>query len=158
MILVKIMETKCTICEEKASNKEEDYSSRNFGRIICINCQRSFNKKKKSTPEAEKLWKGLKRAGFNAYLEKWDGYKHIDIAIPSVKVNIEVDGPQHNFNKKQCLADLKRTYHSFKKGYVTLRIPNKLVKEHFNEALKFISDFLDESDNQLNDWDYNDYD
>jgi len=44
-----------------------------------------------------------------------DGYKHIDIAIPEAKINIEIDGVHHNYNAQQALSDLKRTYYSFKK-------------------------------------------
>ncbi|WP_425269405.1 DUF559 domain-containing protein [Leptospira koniambonensis] len=80
----------------------------------------------------------------------YDGFKHIDIAIPEAKVNIEVDGGHHNFDKKQALADLKRTYYSFKKGYLTLRIPNSLItKENLDETADYIVDFLHESIDQL---------
>ncbi|MBN1501954.1 DUF559 domain-containing protein [Candidatus Woesearchaeota archaeon] len=91
--------------------------------------------------------------GVPVQLEKWDGFKHIDIAITESKVNIEVDGQQHNFNTKQALSDLKRTYFSFKKGYLTLRIPNSLVKNRkiLEETADFITRFLNESLDQLED-------
>lgn len=93
----------------------------------------------------------LRKHGWNASLEKCDGFKHIDIAIVEVKVNIEVDGKQHQ-DSRQALADLKRTYYSFKKGYVTLRIPNVLVRNFATrvETAKFIDDFLRESREQIN--------
>ncbi len=105
----------------------------------------------KSTPEADKLGRLLESCGWKVELEKWDGYKHIDIAITEVKVNIEVDGSQHNLSKRQALADIQRTYHSFKRGYITLRIPNILVRdaETIEETAKFIDKFLKESDRQL---------
>ena len=103
----------------------------------------------KSTPEARELYYALKREGVPAYLEKWDGYKHIDIAIPEAKINIEVDGGHHNYSSKQALADLKRTYFSFVKGYFTLRIPNSLVKNHFKEVVDLIIEVLNESNDQL---------
>ena len=107
-------------------------------------------RKKRSTPEAQKLYEILLKMGFNAKLELWDGHKHIDIAIPDYMVNIEVDGKQHQ-SKKQALADLKRTYHSFKKDYVTLRIPNILVQEDtLFETASYIKRFLNESEAQLN--------
>lgn len=89
--------------------------------------------------------------GFDAKLEQWDKHKHIDIAIPKLKVNIEVDGGQHNFSEKQALADLKRTYYSFKKGYFTLRIPNKLVQNNAYETAKYIKQLLESSEKQLED-------
>ena len=77
-----------------------------------------------------------------ARLEKWDGYKTIDIAIPECKINIEVDGLQHNFNADQALSDLQRTYYSFLKGYLTLRVPNSLLEENLDDAADYITKFL----------------
>jgi very-short-patch-repair endonuclease len=93
------------------------------------------------TPEVKKLGKMLESYGWKVELEKFDGYKHIDIAIPEVKVDIEVDGNQHNWSRRQALADLKRTYYSFKKGYLTLRIPNVLVRDE--ETAKTTANFID---------------
>ena len=94
----------------------------------------------KSTPEARELGELLRQYGWKVELEKYDGYKHIDIAIVECKVNIEVDGLQHGYSRKQALADLERTYYSFIKGYVTLRIPNVLVHDY--EARKTTAEFI----------------
>src|SRR3989338_10120873 len=134
----------CSKCQGFVSNREYDYSIEHYGKVLCMECQEDYSglkskhekKIKKSTPEARKLYEILIKNGFNAKLELWDGFKHIDIAIPDYKVNIEVDGMQHQ-NKKQALADLKRTYHSFKKGYVTLRIPNELVQKDIYETASY---------------------
>jgi very-short-patch-repair endonuclease len=103
------------------------------------------------TPEAYSLGDLLRSYGWNVEFEKWDGYKHIDIAITECKVNIEVDGGQHTWNVQQALADLERTYYSFKKGFVTLRIPNVLVhnKETTQLTARFIDKFLRTSEQQL---------
>ena len=77
-----------------------------------------------------------------AELEKYDGYKTIDIAVTDAKVNIEVDGAHHNYDHRQALADLQRTYFAFKKGYLTLRIPNSLVKSNLNDTADYITQFL----------------
>lgn len=53
------------------------------------------------------MYFALKVRRVPAELEKFDGYKHIDIAVVEVKVNIEVDGRHHIYNNKQFLADLK---------------------------------------------------
>lgn len=104
----------------------------------------------KSTPEATALFNALIRKGVPAELEKFDGYKHIDIAITEAKVYIEVDGGHHNFNRKQALADLKRTYYSFKKDKcLTLRIPNSLIKNNVDETAEFIVRFLNENVQQI---------
>jgi very-short-patch-repair endonuclease len=147
----------CSNCQRFVSDKEYDYSIKNYGRVLCMKCQEDYvnlrnkheKRKRKSTPEAQKLYEILVKNGFNAKLELWDGFKHIDIAIPDYKVNIEVDGKQHQ-SQGQALADLKRTYHSFKKGYVTIRVPNKLVQENIFETASYIMKFLKESESQLN--------
>ncbi|HAQ21788.1 MAG TPA: hypothetical protein DCR40_21545 [Prolixibacteraceae bacterium] len=93
-----------------------------------------------TTFETIRLYFALKKRGIPAELEKFDGFKHIDIAIPEAKVNIEVDGGHHNFNTQQAFADLKRTYHSFLRGYLTFRIPNSLV--HDDQILEETADYL----------------
>ena len=147
----------CSNCQNFVSDKEYNYSIDNFEKVLCRECQGKYTnlknkhtkRKKKSTPEAQKIYEILLKNGFDAKLEQWDGFKHIDIAIPDYMVNIEIDGKQHQ-NNKQALADLKRTYYSFKKGYVTLRIPNELVQENIFETAKYIMKFLKESESQLN--------
>lgn len=96
-----------------------------------------------------KLYVVLRRRGVYAELEKYDGFKTIDIAVTNAKVNIEVDGMQHNYNAGQALADLKRTYYAFRKGFLTLRIPNSLVRNDLDETANFITNFLVESQEQL---------
>ena len=77
-----------------------------------------------------------------AELEKYDGFKHIDIAVTDAKVNIEVDGIHHNDDARQALADLQRTVHSMRKGYVTVRIPNSLVVQNVEKAADLVTEFL----------------
>lgn len=147
----------CSNCGRHVSEGVYKYSKDNYGMVLCSICQKSYanikeehiKKLNKSTPEARKLWKILRDNGFDAELEKWDGFKTIDIAIPEHKVNIEVDGMQHHYNERQALADLKRTFYSFKKGYVTLRIPNSLVQNNIYTTAKYIMEFLKASEGQL---------
>ena len=106
-------------------------------------------KKKESSPESVKLYQALRKRDVPAELEKWDGYKHIDIAIVEAKINIEVDGNHHAYNHKQALADLKRTYYSFRKGYITLHLPNLLIKERLDETCDLIVGILNESNVKL---------
>ena len=67
--------------------------------------------------------------GINAKLEHWDGFKHIDIAIPDLRVNIEVDGKHHLFSSKQLSADIERSHYSKEEGIDTIRIPNQFIDE-----------------------------
>lgn len=100
--------------------------------------KKEIKARSKSTPQALKLSDALRARDIPTLLEKWDGHKHIDVAIPQCKLNIEVDGLQHNIKPKQALADLKRTFYSFKKGYFTIRIPNSLVENYFEECIELI--------------------
>ena len=133
----------CSICKRRITKEEYIYSRKNFFKPLC--------RRHQPTKEAMKLGHLLKRMGWYVEFEKFDGYKHIDIAIVDAKVNIEVDGGHHNFSPEQALADLKRTYYSFKKGFLTLRIPNSLVRDErtLQKTAKFIHKFLNESIEQL---------
>lgn len=141
------MDYYCNNCEDDITEAEFKYSMNKYKRALCRKCQKPDEDK--STPLARKLYDALKKQGVPAKLELYDGHKHIDIAIPEAKVNIEVDGGHHNYDYKQALSDLKRTYYSFKKGYLTLRIPNSLLINHFDETVDYIVEFLNESVEQL---------
>jgi len=120
-----------------------EFSTDTYSFPLCLPCQKWYKTKKvKTTPETIELYFSLKKRGVAAKLEKFDGHKTIDIAVVEAKVNIEVDGPQHNFNSRQALADLQRTYYSFKKGYLTLRIPNSLVRENLEQTADYVTRFL----------------
>lgn len=165
----------CNDCDEDINSKEAKYSKEKYGIYLCRDCQKNYSKSTKikviskqtikpiPTTEAKKLYDELKRIGVDIKsknLEKWDGHKHIDLAIPKAKLNIEVDGSQHNLSSEQALRDLKRTYYSFKKGYLTLRIPNSLVRddEKIKETARYIKKFINENTKQMEEeegWDFN---
>jgi hypothetical protein len=143
----------CIECGCNISHSVFDYSVSNIGHPLCIDHQRWLNTifyNSSTTPHAIELYFALKRRGVPAELEKWDGYKTIDITVTDAKVNIEVDGKHHNYNHQQALSDLKRTYFSFQKGYLTLRIPNSLVEWSIEETADYITGFLNESKNRKN--------
>jgi len=96
---------------------------------------------KTPTREALSLKEALEKQGVVVYKELDDGYKHIDLALPKAKINIEVDGIQHLTNPSQILTDLKRGYYSHKNGYDTMHIPNEMIRLH----LKQISEALAEA-------------
>jgi hypothetical protein len=133
----------CLHCYSHIDERVHEYSATTYGFTLCISCQKWYKSKiNKTTPETIKLYFSLKKRGVPAKLEKFDGHKTIDIAVIDAKVNIEVDGPHHNSNPKQALADLQRTYYAFKKGYLTLRIPNSLVRENLDQTADYITEFL----------------
>lgn len=100
------------------------------------------HKKHTPTPEAKKLNAELIKLGYIAELEKWDGYKHIDIAVVQAKINIEIDGSHHNYSATTALRDLERTFYSLEKGFVTVRVPNSLVRYKLAETVSYLDKIL----------------
>jgi very-short-patch-repair endonuclease len=100
---------------------------------------------KEPTKEAADLKDELQKRGVKVYVELNDGYKHIDLALPDAKLNVEVDGIQHLTNPHQIVTDLSRGYYSNKLGYNTLHIPNEMIHLHLNE----IADALAEASKML---------
>lgn len=92
-----------------------------------------------STPQALALYDALIVRGIKCELEKYDGYKHIDIAIPWAKINIEIDGTQHYLDPQQVAADYKRSYHSMQKGFKTIRYPNFIIENNVDEVADTIA-------------------
>lgn len=146
----------CNQCNKPITKKEYNYSKDKFGKALCREHQSKLSKLKhkrnEPTREAKMLGKLLNEKGWGVELEKWDGHKHIDIAIEEAKAYLEIDGVHHNTNIKQAFADLERTYHSFKEGYVTLRIPNCLVGDDLTiyKTAHFVDSFLSKSLEALN--------
>jgi len=140
----------CIICNKDLylESALRRYSLKNYGVILCREHQTWIeDAKQESSFFALRLFFALKIRNIPAILEKFDGFKHIDIAIPQAKINIEVDGVHHNFDSKQALSDLKRTCYSLLKGYTTIRIPNSLVYK--NETLEETAEYLTELINFL---------
>lgn len=101
---------------------------------------------------AKRLHEELIRIGIKCETEKYDGYKHIDIAIPSKFINIEIDGSHHNLDREQAKRDILRTYYSMIKGYYTIRIPNSLLKEQqdIKDTARIIKKIIDEKPKTYN--------
>lgn len=140
-----IRQPECCNCFRKIEERVFYYSNQKFGIALCRNCQdwfRDILDFTSATDESINLYFALKIRGVPAVLEKNDGFKTIDISVPDAKVNIEVDGQHHNFSSLQALSDLERTLHSFKKGYLTLRIPNSLVRYNLEQAADKITEYL----------------
>lgn len=72
----------------------------------------------------------LLNRGLHTELEFWDGHKHIDIAIPSARLYIEIDGREHFTNPVRIERDFKRTHYSDKNNFNTFHIPNLFIKYH----------------------------
>lgn len=133
----------CQNCSCHINQEVLQFSLDKYAFALCIPCQRWLDSKKaETTDETISLYFSLRKRNIGAVLEKFDGYKTIDIAVTEAKLNIEVDGRQHNTNPKQAFSDLQRTYYALKKGYFTLRIPNTLVREKLEDTADYISHFV----------------
>lgn len=143
------IEHSCAECYTIVVNKKIiEFSLKTYKQVVCIPCQNTLNQKD-STIEAKQLYLALKSNRVLAELEKFDGYKCIDIAIPKYRLNIEVDGVHHNVKFDQAMSDLRRTFHSFQKGYYTIRIPNILIRENLEEVSDYITELIRTSKDQL---------
>lgn len=138
------MRKNCIECNQYLDWDVFNYSIGEFGIPLCIEHQQWLSYID-STMETKLLYIALRIRGVPALLEKFDGYKTIDIAVPEAKINIEVDGGHHNYNYHQAMADLKRSYYSFLKGYLTLRIPNSLIQNNIEETAEYIIGFLNKN-------------
>lgn len=138
-------ECRCLECDCIINDSVIEYSNKKYGIPLCINHQRWIeNMSQITTFYTIRLYFALKNFGIYSELEKFDGFKHIDIAIPQVKLNIEVDGAHHNLNTQQAMADLKRTCHSLAKDYITIRIPNSITKydNTLDETAFYLSEII----------------
>jgi very-short-patch-repair endonuclease len=92
--------------------------------------------------QARLLHSALLQRNVDAEIEKWDGHKHIDIAIVPAKLDIEVDGDEHYTNVDRLEADLRREYYSEEKGYDTIHIPNLVVEHHLDAVADAIAELV----------------
>ena len=99
-----------------------------------------IRKFRRSTKEARYLREALERRGVRVLSEVNDGFKHIDLAIPSAKLNVEIDGIQHLTNPRQILADLARGHYSHKNGYDTMHIPNEMIHAHLDQIAEALAE------------------
>ena len=86
-----------------------------------------------STKQTLKLAEELNKRGIKTILEHWDGHKHVDIFLPNVPLNIEVNGIQHYTNPTQIISDFNRVYYSDLSKCHTLSITNQLIETHLTE-------------------------
>lgn len=133
----------CQKCSAKLKHDNVTYCERFFPFMLCVKCQYWYNDKGISTTSAKSLFLALKVRDLPVQLEKFDGKKTIDIAIPKYRMNIEVDGSHHNTNADQAKSDLFRTYYSFKKEFNTFRIPNSLINENLDLTADILKDMIE---------------
>ena len=133
----------CMNCNEEIVETDLFTSTSQLGYPLCINCHHELAPKvKKSTREALRLYFSLRRKGISAELEKFDGFKTVDIAIKDAKLNIELESRKPHYNPYEAIADLERDCLSFKKGYNTIRIPKELVAYDLEKTTHYLHYFV----------------
>ncbi len=96
-------------------------------------------KKPIPTKQVIALNQALKKMGIKTELEYCDGHKHVDIAILSAKIYIEIDGLHHFIDPRQIEADFKRNHFSDGDDFKTIHIPNELIDRHLDSIAGAIS-------------------
>jgi very-short-patch-repair endonuclease len=91
--------------------------------------------KHQPTQYAQALGTALRKQGIRVELEHFDGHKHVDIHLPDVNINIEIDGLQHYIDPLQILIDFEREHYSDIHDLSTLHIPNNILTHHFNAVV-----------------------
>lgn len=95
--------------------------------------------KPKPTRYAIKLMQALNKLNVRFKSESFDGYKHIDIVIPSSKMDIEIDGRQHTTNPAQIVRDLDRSHSSTLEGRDTIHVTNHDIHENIDRVSNAIA-------------------
>ena len=91
------------------------------------------------TKHAQLLYDALTLKGIVCVEEAKIGKKHVDIAIHSAHLAIEVDGLYHYTSAKQMVKDLQRDIHSYEdKKYTTIRIPNTAIDSNLDDVVEAI--------------------
>ena len=98
------------------------------------------NEQREPTPQAKRLHEALNKRDIHNELEYDDGYKHVDIHIPSAKLNVEVDGKYHLTDPEHLFRDLERDSYSHSDGIDTIRIPNFYIDSHLDEIADAIAE------------------
>jgi very-short-patch-repair endonuclease len=104
---------------------------------------------KSPTEVAKKLMIALRYFGVKFTPEYWDGHKHVDIRIPSSKIDIEVDGEQHSTNYKQILSDLSRSKYSRQDNYDTIHITNQEINKDLGKIASAVAKASDVREEQI---------
>lgn len=98
----------------------------------------------KTTPQVKQLYTELVNMGIDVKIELYNGYFTVDLAIPSKKINIEIDGGHHQFNSEQAFSDLNRTFYAYSHGYFTLRIPNICIEKDLKKTAELVKRFIED--------------
>jgi len=112
----------CTVCNNIIDRKNFDYTKTHFGKPLCVTHQ--------GTRYQRMFFEALKQRGIECEFETYDGFKHIDIAIPKARLYLEIDGGHHSTDPTQLDKDLWRDEYSSKEGFQTIHYTNQQIAEN----------------------------
>jgi very-short-patch-repair endonuclease len=95
------------------------------------------------TVQEQKLFDALIESGIFAILSHCDSHKCVDIHVPEIDLNIEVDGLQHYTNPEQIITDILRDNFSEMHDFHTLRVPNSALEKHTKEIVSAVLQMID---------------
>jgi hypothetical protein len=115
---------RCLECRQPISWGVHEFSQSIYGHSLCLKDQ-CIIEESGATGLAVDLYLALKSRNFPLILEYFDGYKHVDMALPG-KLYIEVNGPYHQAGW-QAMTDLTRSVYSLEKKIPTIIVSNALL-------------------------------
>jgi len=131
----------CMVCKNSIDKKIFEYGKKHFGKPLCLEHQ--------GTPSQRKLYEALTQRGIECEYEAYDGFKHIDIAIPKARIYIEIDEDHHITDPMQLDTDLWRDEYSSKDGYRTIHYSNKQITENLPAIADALAEVIKNRENNL---------
>jgi hypothetical protein len=129
----------CVQCNSRIDLSVYNHSLKKYKFPLCEDCQIWFiGKVFDTTRETIQLYFTLKNKGIPVQLEKHFKYKRVDIVIEEARMHIEVDISHQQCNTERLLLDLKSMPGDFREQFMTLRIPEILVKYNMAETSDLI--------------------
>jgi hypothetical protein len=128
----------CLACGKPISDGFFEFSTEVYRFPLCIR-HLFLIEERGTTQQALKLFFALKEREFPVVLEFYDGYKHIDIALPG-QLYIEVNGSYHEL-ANQAMTDISRSVCSLERNIPTIIISSKTLNSPrgFTHAVEELS-------------------
>ena len=131
----------CKVCNAVIDKNNFDLTQALFGKPLCMAHQ--------GTPYQRRLYEALKQRGITCEYEAFDGFKHVDIAIPRARIYIEIDAVSHTTNPEQLNTDLWEDEYSSKDGYKTIHYSNKQIAENLAAIADALAEVIKNRENNL---------
>jgi hypothetical protein len=129
----------CCQCNSRIEQATYNFSIKKYKFPLCEDCQIWFiGKIFHTTKETLQLYFALKHKGLAVNLEKHYKYKKAEIIIAQAKVHIEVDRSHGQANMAQALLDLKNLPGDARDPFLTLKVPEVLVKFSMEQTTDLI--------------------